>query len=389
MLNDLTLISLTKKLISLPSYVDKAQNEIPVTDFLVKLLETALPEMTITKQYVNNSRRYNLIVTGVSKPKLFVIGHVDTVQPKEGWKTNPLKPVVQQGRLLGLGAADMKGSLAAFLWALLSVKQTIATNELMLLLYVDEEYDFKGINCFLQDDAVCRINPRLTLSLDGALAVSAGCRGLIEISLRIKGRSGHSSNPKNGVNAITQTLLAYQKLEDELNGLNNPILGPTTSNLAYLQGGVTRTENVVPLWDGQGNVIPDTVDLVLEVRPSVQGIDGQFILGRFKKYLQDQKLKIEDPIIRHDIAPWANSPDKQSLEILRGAYRKAGVPFKVAKQLYTGYVDVEMVARKIATPTYVIGAGGFNRHGANEYVLINQLEQATCLYREILKEMLS
>lgn len=114
-----TPLALAQKLISLPSYVDETQDETPATDFLAEYIQDNLPELTVERQYLETgASRCNLVVRGKATPKLFVLGHIDTVQPKVGWTTDPLVPVVEQGKLYGLGAADMKSSLAAFLWAL-------------------------------------------------------------------------------------------------------------------------------------------------------------------------------------------------------------------------------------------------------------------------------
>jgi len=110
-----TPLSLAEQLIARSSYVDATSDESQALAFLADYLLARFPEMKLEKQYLENSRRYNLILRGNNKPKLFVLGHIDTVQPKDGWQTDPLVPTVQQGKLYGLGAADMKSSLAALM----------------------------------------------------------------------------------------------------------------------------------------------------------------------------------------------------------------------------------------------------------------------------------
>lgn len=297
-----TPLALAKKLITLPSYVNDSQDETPATDFLFDFLLETFPDMIVEKQYLNDSKRCNLILRGSKTPKLFVLGHIDTVQPKGGWQTNPLGPVVKDGSLYGLGASDMKSSLAAFLWTLAQEQATINRDELMLLIYIDEEYDFKGIKRFLADKA-SSIVPRFTLSLDGELAVATGCRGLIEISMAVKGKSGHSSNPDNGINAITATISALQATSQALAAFTDPELGQTTTNIAYLQGGTLQIgeENV---WLRNGNIIPDTVEFVFEVRPSTSRINAERVLQELGRSFGQNGLTPESVTIRHDIAPW-------------------------------------------------------------------------------------
>src|SRR3989344_7233290 len=67
--------------------------------------------------------RYNLLASkGAGNKSLLFIGHMDTVDVKEGWKTNPFEAVIkaENGKqiIYGLGANDMKAGLAAILSAI-------------------------------------------------------------------------------------------------------------------------------------------------------------------------------------------------------------------------------------------------------------------------------
>ena len=386
MTNYKTPLALAQQLVSLPSYVSGTQDETPVTDFLFGFLKQAFPGMIVERQYLKNSKRCNLILRGKRPPKLFVLGHIDTVQPKDGWRTDPLQPVVKDGRLYGLGASDMKSSLAAFLWALMQEQQNIQRDDLMLLMYVDEEYDFKGIKRFLADTSASNLKPELTLSLDGELAVAAGCRGLIEISFTAKGKSGHSSNPENGINTITETIAALQEVGRTLAEFAGPDLGRTTTNIAYIRGGVRTAEDA---WLREGNLIPDTAEGIFEVRPATSEVDAKLVLKKIKLSLRQRGLMLEDTLIRHDIASWPVSYDPASLSLLQKIYAAAGMPFIQASRKLQGYIDAQMVVEKIPAPTFIIGTGGENKHGADENVPLENIEQAARLYSALLRQVLS
>jgi acetylornithine deacetylase/succinyl-diaminopimelate desuccinylase-like protein len=379
---------LASQLIALPSYVDERQDERGVVDFLEQLFNRRFPELTSERQPLPNSNRANLIVRGQKKPKLLVVGHIDTVQPKDGWLTDPLHPRVRGERLYGLGAADMKGSLAAFLAALDQLKRGVDMQSLALLLYGDEEYDFKGMRQLITGEAIRNLRPSLTLSLDGVLAVASGCRGLIELRAEVRGKSGHAANPQDGINAITETLTALRSLTDELKGFSDESLGTTTTNVAYLCGGVRQTTNGLVTWQRAGNVIADTAELVFEVRPANKQVTAGFVRRRLKAYLEARGLKLTRADIAHDIAPWPSSLDLHTLTRMKRFYREAAVPFALADQSLSGYVDVQMLADTIPAPTVVIGTGGQNKHGPNENVPLANLAQATELYKAILKGIL-
>lgn len=383
-----TALELTKKLISLPSYVSDGQDETPATDFLANFLTASFSGMTVERQYLEKSKRCNLILRGKGKPELFVLGHIDTVQPKRGWQTDPLKPIIKNDMLYGLGASDMKGSLAAFLSALSKTQQGIRTDNLMLLIYVDEEYDFKGIRRFL-DSKDAAISPALTLSLDGELALGTGCRGLIEITFTSKGKSGHAANPKNGVNAIAETVAALQQVSLTLATFADADLGQTTTNIGAIQGGVLQDNDGKEAWLREGNIIADTAEVVFEVRPSSSQVTAEFVLQQIQAALEQRNLKLARSSIRHNIAPWPVGYDEPTTALLKRSYAKAGVPFQISDRKLQGYIDAQMVAEKITAPTHIVGTGGNNKHGADENVPLANLEAATKVYAALLREVLA
>lgn len=57
---------------------------------------------------------------GRERPVMIFLGHTDVVPPgpRDQWQSDPFKPEIRDGYLYGRGAADMKGSVAAFVLAL-------------------------------------------------------------------------------------------------------------------------------------------------------------------------------------------------------------------------------------------------------------------------------
>jgi acetylornithine deacetylase/succinyl-diaminopimelate desuccinylase-like protein len=384
-----TPLSLTEKLIALPSYVDSNNNEGAALDFLFDYLSTTFPDMKVEKQFLKNSSRYNLVLRGKNSPKLFVLGHIDTVQPKEGWRTDPFSPVIQNGNLYGLGSCDMKGSLAAFLWSLAEEKKRISLDDVTLLIYVDEEYDFQGIRRFVQNEPMTKLTPKLALSLDGELPVGTGCRGVIELTATVTGKSGHAGDPTNGINAITESMAALADIRQKLEDFSDPALGKTTVNVAAIRGGVRQQDNDGTVyWLEEGNVIPDAVQFVFEVRPSVIAVNAGYVKTMLIELLEQRGLKLVEVHTRHDISPWPVVHDAWSINLLKTIYAEAKVPFEFSDRSLKGYIDAQMVAEKISAPTYIIGTGGMNKHGVNENVSINNIEAAARIYRGLLQELL-
>ncbi len=72
-------------------------------------------------EHLRLGRVDNLWAThGSGSPVLVLLGHTDVVPPGpvDAWSSNPFEPSIRHGVLYGRGAADMKGSVAAFVVAL-------------------------------------------------------------------------------------------------------------------------------------------------------------------------------------------------------------------------------------------------------------------------------
>ena len=86
-------------------------------------------------------------------PTLMLGGHTDTkpVGDASRWKTDPLKPVIADGKLYGLGSTDMKAAVAAMVYATAAFNQCIADHAgaLLLALVADEEYTATFGSAFL------------------------------------------------------------------------------------------------------------------------------------------------------------------------------------------------------------------------------------------------
>ncbi len=112
---NMTELELVKKLITIPSFVDELNNEAQLCEYVYAYVRNLnIKDLKVSKQIVEGAR-FNIIASKGVNPTVLVAGHLDTVQPRASWNSNPFEPVVKGDRLYGLGAADMKGSLAAFL----------------------------------------------------------------------------------------------------------------------------------------------------------------------------------------------------------------------------------------------------------------------------------
>ncbi|RMG18816.1 MAG: succinyl-diaminopimelate desuccinylase [Deltaproteobacteria bacterium] len=145
------------------------------------------------------------------RPTVALVGHLDTVPPHEA---DP-PPRIDGGRVVGLGASDMKSGIAVALTLAEDLDLEALPFGLMLVLYDKEEgpHEESGLLPVLDS---CPDLTQVDLAIvqeptDGVLQV--GCVGSIHATLTFRGRSAHSARPWHGENAIHKAGALLAELE--------------------------------------------------------------------------------------------------------------------------------------------------------------------------------
>ncbi len=368
-------------LVAIPSFVTDDTNEVPIMEWVENWAAANVPEMPCTR-YTLADGRFNVYI-GAPNPALLFVGHTDTVPVTDGWKTNPLKLSNKNGHLYGLGTADMKGSIAALLAAFLSV-QPVERAGIGVLLYVDEEYRFAGMEDIVRKNPFKGNEPQLVISLDGNLEVLAGCRGLMKIDLVATGISGHAANSANGVNVITNLAASLNTLTDALDAYSSDALGGSTINVAYLQAGAVADTTAPKDLQRAGNVIPNYADCSIELRVANKKLTPARVRGILQDEFTKRRITLQSYDVRIDLGAWCQGRNARAEELIRECYDNAKVMMRFDDPRYRGYIDVQMLTDVMKSPIYVIGAGGGNRHGANEYTLLANLKAAQSIYQSLI-----
>lgn len=361
----MNIYDLTKKLVGSPSFVYRGVDEREIGVFIFKYLQK-FPWLSIEKQEIKDGR-FNVIAYDKYPTKVMVCDHIDTVQPQSGWNSNPVVPTQRGTKLYGLGTSDSKGNVATLLSA---IEKAGPSKGLMVLFYIDEEYDFKGAKEFIKKYKN-KIKPRIIASADGSnLELGNACRGLIEINFQVQGQAGHAAVPESGNNAIIGVLKAYECLEKGLVKYKNQDLGKSTINLAYLSGG-----------QKQGNIIPDFAECIIEIRTASEKLNAGKVVKLFEKEIKNQKLKMLSAKIRHDLGSWITK--KEILESIEKLLPK--VKYTLAEN--RGYVDLQMFWEEFGKPTcFTYGVGeGQTTHKPNEYIKIANLEKGVKFWTAFFK----
>lgn len=366
-------ITTAKQLIAIPSFIRDDINEVGMADFLADCLWKKGAE--VKKQYVKNDR-YNVVGT-FGTPLLWLCGHMDTVEPKN---QRQLTPIVKGKRLYGLGSVDMKGGIASILTALESVKRVA---NIGILFYCGEEYDFDGMRTFLKE---FNGKPDLAIFAEPTnLRICNAHRGILELKASIKGKTGHPSRPHEGINAIMGAVNAVKLLTDTLTQYATPSTGITTCTLSQIIGGtqVGFSGNAIVYSQGT-NSIPDTVEIVLDIRPAKPEVNGEMVKRALVSAIQQGGCRLENILIRQDFGPLL--PRLQKFTEVEYIVKSI-----VGEALYMnandmGYGDGQLFFEKTNSPVIYFGPGPSSvSHQDGEYVDCSSLELCTEVFERIIR----
>ena len=372
------LLDMIKALISTPSVssVNPAldQGNLAVISLLADWL-SGLGWHTEILPIENHADKANLIATLGSGPGgLVLAGHTDTVPWDEGrWNHNPFKLTQADGRLYGLGTADMKAFLALAIEASCHFSPTQFSEPLILVATADEETSMSGARAL-----VAAKRPQARYAIIGeptGLRPVRMHKGILMESIHLRGRSGHSSDPAlgnsalEGMHTVLDTLTSWRR-QLQAENINKLFQIPVpTLNLGHIHGG------------DNPNRICAHCELQIDIRP-LPGMDLDDLRiemeQRLQQILRGSGLQLE--VVRlFDGIPAVETP--------------ASAPIvQVAEQL-TGH-SAEAVAFGTEAPyfnslgmqTLVLGPGDIDQaHQPDEYLALDRIPPYVELLRGLIR----
>lgn len=240
-------IKILKELISIPSPHDISNKDI--TDDILRRLREFETKIYCYKK--GNLDLYNLVVRIPGRRKdspLVFVGHTDTVKPGESWKTHPFSPIDKNGKIIGLGASDMKGALACFISAITNLKKS-PNQDVYLLIDADEEEGGTGGKELLKRFKLD--NARVLVGEPTDRQIILGHRGCVDLEIKVSGKERHSAytNQQYHINhsaiyKAMQICHSLREYEKEVEKRKDKILGKSTLNIGTINGG--KGANTVP-----------------------------------------------------------------------------------------------------------------------------------------------
>ncbi|MGH8031649.1 MAG: succinyl-diaminopimelate desuccinylase [Luteimonas sp.] len=203
---------------------------------------------------------------GSGAPVLVLLGHTDVVPPgpPDAWTSDPFVPEIRDGLLYGRGAADMKGSVAAFVIALEAfvAAHPDHSGTVALLLTSDEEGDaIDGVRRVA--DTFRERGERIDWCVTGEPSsktvlgdlLRVGRRGSLSATLTVRGVQGHVAYPQTARNPIHQALPALTELAARRWDDGDETFPPTSLQISNVHAGT-----------GANNVIPGELQLLFNLR---------------------------------------------------------------------------------------------------------------------------
>ncbi len=186
--------------------------------------------------------------------RLIVEGHTDVVTPGDParWTYPPFAATVAAGNLYGRGTADMKGGVAAALFAARAIQQGGGdfAGTLVLAIVADEEGLMLGIKDFVARGHADGATAALVCEPEGG-RVCIAQKGALRLRVVARGRMAHGAMPEAGANplaALAALLVGCAALERALlrehgehRYLGKPYITPTV-----LDAGTPAQMNVIP-----------------------------------------------------------------------------------------------------------------------------------------------
>ncbi len=249
-----SVIELLQALVRIPSVNPTGDPGTPhtgeqaIADWLVGWLRAEFPAARVELREVLPGRP-NVVVrfsdTGGKKPRVLFAPHTDTVSVG-GMTIDPFGAELRDGKVWGRGTSDTKGSMAAMLWAMRSVRERLPDlgYEVWFAGLCSEEAGQHGASALASEEHFDFIIAGEPTGLDAVIAH----KGALWLDLTTRGRAVHAAEPHRGDNAIYKMADILRCVRDELapmlRGAEHPLLGHTTISAGTISGG--SKVNIVP-----------------------------------------------------------------------------------------------------------------------------------------------
>ena len=318
---------------------------------------------------------------GLPGPTLLFEGHTDVVTEGDpaDWSRDPFGGEIAGGRLYGRGAADMKGGVAAMLYAAAALAAAGPfPGRLLVAALADEEGLMLGVKDFVRRGHAAGVAAAIVCEPEGG-EVCVAQKGAIRALVDVRGRMAHGAMPQHGVNPIpplADVVRRCRELEAALQAEAgaHPLLGVPYVTPTLLEAGSPD----------QLNVIPGRARLGLDIR-TTPAVDHPALLARLEGLCGEAgSLTVVDDRPATETPAW--HPVVRALVEAHEAVRGAPPPLGGVP----GATDGTILWRDAGVPIVTCGPGGkWIAHQVDEFVEVDDLVAYAEVYVEAARRFLS
>lgn len=328
--------------------------------------------------------------------KVLFDGHMDTVRVEDPaqWTHDPFGAEIEDGKLYGRGATDMKGAVAAMAAAaayFAEDTQRDFAGEIMIAGVVHEEC-FEGIgsravSAWAKPDYV-------VIGEASELNLKIGQRGRAELVLEAFGKPAHSANPEKGINAVYKMTEVIRALRT-LPATEHPVLG----------GGIMELTDIKSAPYPGASVVPEYCRATYD-RRLLTGETKESVLAPIQTLLD--RLMAEDPELRVKVSyavgreqcytgntiegerffpGWLYDENADFVQAVKGELEARGYHPSITH--YNFCTNGSHYAGEAGIATLGIGPSRENlAHTINEYIELDQLTGVCDCYYGVMKALL-
>jgi len=340
-------IQLLKKLIATSSFSKEE-------DLTGDIIEDFLANHKVKTGRIKNNIWATNLHFDANKPSILLNSHHDTVKPNKGYTLDPLSPIVDDGKLFGLGSNDAGGCLVSLIACFLYYydQQNLPYNIVLVASAEEEISGHDGIELALKSI------PPIEFGIVGEptlLEMAIAERGLMVLDVVATGKAGHAAR-EEGESAL------YKILPD-LNWFKTFQF----DKVSDLLGAVKMSVTVIETDNKQHNVVPSTCKMVVDVRVN-------------ELYSFEEILATIDKNVQATVTP-------RSLRMRSTGIALDHVLITSGLKLGKGYYGSVTTSDKalMSFPTLKMGPGDSARsHTADEFIYLNEIEAGVSTYIQLL-----
>lgn len=376
-------IDLLGKLIAFPSV--SATSNVAINDWCGGVLEALGFEVRLSRYLDRHGvPKANLVArrdppSPVARPGsgLAYFSHTDVVPAKQwsgvgGDAQDPFVAVLQDDRVYGRGACDMKGSIAVMMSAISRIDQRSQTAPIWFVCTADEEIGFGGAKHLVDHCAGYRelvaAAPVALIGEPTELKVVYAHKGVAGFRIHSRGRAGHSAT-RYGINAneamvpmLVKLLELCQRTRED-GALQDSRFDPPTLSWNF---GVSDHSHVI-------NITPERSDAWVSLRP-MPDVDGAALIDQAEKTAQALGLEFE---LMAGCGPLWSDPESEHIVDLG---RLADAELQTVCYGTDGGVLCELSRRA------VIGPGSIHQaHTVDEWIAVDQIARGIDVYEKALR----